>query len=799
MRFRQTPLLMLLWLAASLAHPARAQVSGESSSPVQIESRDGGQRIGNLAYARGDVVISFGDTTIYCDYAQYDHESRNVMLSGDVRIYRGGKIFSGDRAIYNVETKQLSGAEFRTASGPFLAQAHALSAEGRETVEAAGALLTTDDSPDPSFHVQARKVRIYQNDHTEYEDVTVYVGRTPVFWLPYLYQPAKMDQSFSLTPGARSMWGPFLMTRYMVPLGANTLGAARLDFLSKRGVGLGFDATRNSNTEGSWGRLRSYYLYDASPPKVPTTSTTHNGPVALTQDKPVSSHRYRLSVQDRSFITDTLYTSINVNKLSDIRYLEDFAPNELRLDPNPDSVFNITKWNEDFTLNLQYRKQFNQAYEGSGKLPELALDIKRQPLPLPGVFYEGESSIAKLSRKFPRDPYFLKDPAYTNHAPTYQYDTTSTTRADTFHQFLYPKTFGGWLSVVPRVGVRATYYSETVDPSKLDKAIASGAIPSPAELGGGESLTRVAVNAGVEASFKFSRNFDSVESLTWGLDGLRHVVQPYMNLSVVSSNQENRRILPTDVLNLSTKLPPIDFPQFNSIDSITDWKILRLGVRNRLLTRRDDSTFHWLEMDTFFDTRFQRPSLFSFAGNFPPDYMAADIGKYSNLFQRIRWNPTPWASFWLEGQVPAFDEGFSEVNVTSRFQPHRDVIVGFGNRHISGFSFRGGSDSSSRSSNQFQDSDLLNGLIRLRVTDNWAVGFEENYELRSKQALYQRVTVERDLRSWVASLSVVSFERGSRNDVSVLFTLSLKDLPQIRLPLHFDPSASASTNNVKNQ
>jgi hypothetical protein len=792
---------MLLWLAARLVPQAWSQLSGESGGPLQIESRDGGQRVGNMASARGDVVISFGDTTIYCDYAQYDHESRNVMLSGDVRIYRGGKIFSGDRAIYNVETKQLSGAEFRTASGPFLAQAHALSAEGRETVEAAGALLTTDDSPDPSFHVNARKVRIYQNDHTEYEDVTVYVGRTPIFWLPYLYQPAKLDQSFSLTPGVRSMWGPFLMTRYMIPLGSNTIGAARVDFLSKRGVGLGFDATRSSTSEGSWGRFRSYYLYDAAPSKIATSDPAKTAGTPVYREKEVSPHRYRLSVQDRSFITDTLYTSININKLSDIKYLQDFAPNELRLDPNPDTVLNITKWHEDFTLSLQYRRQFNQAFEGSGKLPELALDVKRQPLPLPGLFYEGESSIARLSRKFPRDGNFFRDPFFLTHPPTYQYDQTSTTRVDSFHQILFPKTFGGWLSVVPRLGLRATHYTNSVDEKKLAAAPAGQA--SPADLSGGDALTRVAVNAGVEASVKFSRSFDSVESRSWGLDGLRHVVQPYMNLSVVDSNQDTRRILPTDVLNLSTKLPPIDFPQFNSIDSITSWKILRLGVRNRLLTRRDEATFHWLEMDTFFDTRFQRPTLFSFGGNLPPDYMAADLGKYSNLFQRIRWNPTPWASFWLEGQVPAFDAGFSEVNLTSRFQPHRDVIVGFGNRHISGFNPRNANTASANSaapaSSQFQDSDLLNGLLRLRVSDNWAVGYEENFELRSKQSLFQRFTVERDLRSWVASLSVVSFERGSRSDVSVLFTLSLKDLPQIQLPLHFDPSASASTNNTRNQ
>ena len=38
-----------------------------------------------------------------------------------------------------------------------------------------------------------------------------------------------------------------------------------------------------------------------------------------------------------------------------------------------------------------------------------------------------------------------------------------TFRADTFHQLIYPNTYFGWLSVVPRVGFRGTYYGETRD------------------------------------------------------------------------------------------------------------------------------------------------------------------------------------------------------------------------------------------------------------------------------------------------------------------------------------------------
>ncbi len=154
MKPRRIPLaLVALALALFFDPRANAQFpngrSDAPKAPLQIESRTEVQRIGNLAVAKGDVVISVGDTTIYCDYAQYDQETRDVMVSGDVRILRGGKFFAGDRAIYNLESKKLTGSDFRAASGPLMAHAHGIAAAGKDAIEIAGATLTADDSPDP--------------------------------------------------------------------------------------------------------------------------------------------------------------------------------------------------------------------------------------------------------------------------------------------------------------------------------------------------------------------------------------------------------------------------------------------------------------------------------------------------------------------------------------------------------------------------------------------------------------------------------------------------------------------------
>ena len=124
---------------------------------------------------------------------------------------------------------------------------------------------------------------------------------------------------------------------------------------------------------------------------------------------------------------------------------------------------------------------------------------------------------------------------------------------------------------------------------------------------GGDKL-RTVFNGGVEASFKITRTWDGAQSNALGLDGLKHVIQPFTNFSWVSSSlSDPASILQFDRYQPSTQLRPIDFPQFTSIDSIDSWTIWRIGVRNRLLTRRDDSTVSWMDIETYMDVNFDNP------------------------------------------------------------------------------------------------------------------------------------------------------------------------------------------------
>jgi hypothetical protein len=436
--------------------------------------------------------------------------------------------------------------------------------------------------------------------------------------------------------------------------------------------------------------------------------------------------------------------------------MEDFYPGEFRVDPVPDNVVAVAKTNPVFTLTGITRFQANDFFATTERLPEVALDITRHALFGGPIFYEGETSFANLQLQNPEGSGF---------------ENYGTERFDTFHQLTFPNTYFGWLSIVPRVGYRGTYYGKTWDlgstvfvppsnPLVPDFILPPPTTANPVKFDG--DTFRSVFNAGAEASFKISRKWENVQSSTWGLDGLMHVIQPFTDFSWVKEDGPNpTSILGFDRFEPSTQLRAIDFPQFTTIDSIDDWTVWRVGVRNRLETRRDDQTITWLELDTFFDVNFDNPY---------------DRTDYSNFFNNLRFTPLPWMSFTVNSQVPAFAKGFTEVDTLASVQPLPNVQLTVGHRYLNGNPF-------------FQNSSLFVVGGYYRINDNWGFGVQEQYEATTRILEEQRYSIYRDLSAWVASFGGVIRDNSGVNEYGVLFTITLKAFPKIGFDLNFDPGS----------
>ena len=740
----RTQVLLIATLLAS-AGLIQGKIKTQENAPIEITSTGETTYEGGLATARDNVAIHIGNTDIYADYAQYNPATHDVELRGHVRIYRDASLYIAENGIYNTETKKIRALNARTESEPYFLTGRHVTSISENGYLIKDGTFTTHDSPKNDFHLHAKTIRVYEDDRVIFQYVTAYVGKVPVFWWPYLYQSLNEAFSFTISPAYLSSWGPSLLTQVTFPITEDIRGRFRLDYRGRRGVAVGFDSTMDYFND-SQARLKTYYLQDQNPNLNETNIPR----------KDVPTGRYRVSLADTTNFTDDIYGLTNLTKLSDQFVMQDFFQGEFRIDPVPDNVIAVAKTDPFYTLTAIERFQANEFFTTTERQPEVVLDIKRHGLFGGPIFYEGETGFANLRLQFPQDSGF---------------ENYGTYRFDTFHQLTYPNTYFGWLSIVPRVGYRGTYYGKTFDlgsttfippsnPLEPNFILPPPTLANPVKFDG--DTFRSVFDTGAEASFKISRTWESVQSRAVGLDGLMHVIQPFTDFSYVKEDGPNpTAILGFDRFQPSTQPRALDFPQFTTIDSIADWTVWRVGVRNRLETRRDDRTITWFELDSFVDVQFQNP------------YQPTD---YSNLVNNIRFAPLPWMSLSVNSQVPAFAKGFTEVDTVANVQPLANLQLTVAHRYLNGNPF-------------FQDSSLFVVGGYYRIDDNWGVAVQEQYEGATGILEQQRYSIYRDLSSWVASFGGIIRDNNGSKEYGVLFTITLKAFPKLGFDLNFDPTS----------
>lgn len=738
-----------------------AQFGSFTDVPVEIRADGETRFVGGVAVAEDNVQIHFQGTDIYCDYAEYNPETREVLLVGNIRIYNDGQVLNGHRAVYNLESRQIRALDFSGGDQIIKFSTLSMRAPTLREFRARSLTLTTSDSSEPDYHVKAKGARIYPDDRVILSNATVYVGQTPVFWLPYLYAPLGRE-GWQIKPGFNSTWGGFLLTGYRFPLTSKTEAVARFDYRTDRGVGIGIDLEANYGPrDESAGKFRAYYANDTDP--------SENNTAFPRTDEP-SSDRWIISFQNRLVVNEDIYATTDINAISDQYLLQDFFPSEFVQDPQPDNNASLNWLTETFQFNLLARWQMNDWQDVTSRLPEFTWTAKQARFFGLPVFYDGSTRLGYLQRNFPggAQPQYITELQEAVFNPGLFNDTNnledySAARFDTFHQFSYPRTYFGWLSLTPRVGFRGTYYSRT----------GNSTVGTPEYVGVtgeyGDSTFRPIVNAGIEGSFKMTARFEKLQSSFFGLDGLMHVVQPYFNYAWVENmGDPANQILQFDRVVPSTILPSLNFPQFTAIDSIDSSNILRLGVRHRLLTRRDNDTFEWFTWDSFFDVNFDNPYL-------------DDAGDLSNAYNNIALTPVPWFTIGTFSQYPISEGGFTDVNTYMRWQPVQDFSFFISQRYI-------------ESNPYFQDDSQASAGGYWRINENWAASASARYDFTFDTWDIQRYMIHRDLSSWLISFGLLvtdnraTFNNQSGGDVGVgaILMLTLKDVPQINLPLAFD-------------
>ncbi len=706
-----------------------------------------------VKYLNGVTIKGDKGLEIYGDQAVVNMTKMRAQLTGNVSIYKDGLVYRGQSTVFNLETKSFETKDLRLGFPPILLKAkniRQIESGGRKAFVAKDAGITTHDVENPDFWLQARRASIFPNDKVILQDFNLRVGNRNLLWLPYLAQPLDANLGYLVAPGGQTNLGAFVRNRYGIMLGGERnsetgekegawlLSQWHADLYSNKGLGMGvdlFDTRLDPNDEFGW--LKLYYIHDLNPEDQRAGVDRGN----------LNPNRFRAEFVHRSPIYDTPVSKYsfdaNLTLLSDQYYLEDFDPSLFRINRAPDNYLGFARRSANSLTQLGARLRLNDFYQSDTRLPELTHDWIRQPFLDTPLLYESQTSLGVYEERlaeFQRDSLQNQKDALLDGDPrldkiTRLLDERGFARFHTYHEFSLPMKTGHF-NVVPRFGAGHTNYQAVQGPD--------------------DPISRTHVSATVDVSTKLTKLLPDFTNEKWGIDGARHIVEPYASLSWLSTNELDSSFGRIDRLTPTSRPRPRQVGRFTAIDDLQDWSILRLGMRNQLVTRRDGGTHGWLMMDTYLDAFIEDPEL---------------DRDFSNLYNDIRWNPVPWFELDLETQFPiSTTDNFTEVASSMRFMPDDDFEFTLGYRHLNNHPI-------------LRDSDRIVLESFARLNDYWGIGTYHRFELVDSTLELQQYNVHYDFDSFVGSAGFFIRNNREQDEYGIMFSFGIKKIPSLSLPI----------------
>lgn len=693
---------------------------------------------------------------IFSDKAEIQEATKSIIFSGNVSVYQGAALHRGNSVTYYYESRKLETNNLRTSFAPVLLESGTFkvieSAKGNY-YKGNNAGITTHDVAKPNFWLRGEEITVIPGDRVRFRNLKLYAGGKPVLWLPGLTQKFDGEFNYRPTPGVRSNWGPYLLNQYTHDLGGLKDPTTGLrdnptheatwhgDIYSRRGLGLGLDVESYSKKENpNLGWISGYYIHDLDP----TERRSAEPRLDFNQ-----SERYRLQIRQRANANwlpgAEGHVDIDATLLSDRFFLEDFRTRDFVTDFQPDNTLSLSQsWRENHLLTAWTRFRLNDHYQSDQRLPEIAFDQIRRPLFGSPILHESRNSVG-IYREELAD--FFEDELRTEAVdPT----TTAARRSQiqnlladtgfarfhTYHELSLPLKLDSGLHLIPRIGAGHTSYQDIQGPLN--------------------SQSRNLLHASVDASLKFSKRYPDWIAEKWGLNSALHILQPYATATILKTDELDAALRPIDRLTASTRPRALNPGRFAATDELTDWQILRLGARNRILTKRNGSSHQWLSLDTYIDIFGEDPEF---------------NRSVSNLYTDLHWSPLPWLDLTIETQVPLFsDSNFTEIATGLEFMPGPNTELGIKHRFL-------------------QDHPILSDSNRLelrayhRLNEEWGLGATQRWEFADNTLEFQQYSLHRNLDSWAFTMGVFTRDNSDENEYGVLFGFTLTDFPSLSLPL----------------
>ena len=752
--------------------------ANQGEAPVIITADLDNTLVGDVGTADGNAVVHYKGDVIYADHVIYDRTTKVLIANGNARIYSAMQVYRGDSITYNLETKAIESASFRGEEYPKFLSAKHVTTPGVNHYRLTDASFTTSNRETPSFHMQASTIEYRPNDEVVMKNVVLYVGKIPVFYFPLFVQSLQDSRpAYQFEVGAGGQFGAFIENKYNWVADNQLRGTVEFDAREKRGYAGGVDVQYFPSVTSEID-LHTYFaqdnLYSHSDPNIPNDPGR-----GILSDKNVydgvpSDSRYDIQYQQHLNFTPDLYSIANINVWSDPWITRDYFQAEYQQENQPPNFVDIDQYNPNFNISLLVSPQVNSFFETDVRLPELLFESKQQKIFGSQIEYTSQSSVVNFQHKLadtdnfvdPQDYLYASGPpgdgtAYSFYHPngTYSYDTAensnySAYRYDLYQELAYPHQYFNFLSLTPRIGGRFTYYSDSntnINDTYNNTGQTSDKITDPE--------ARFAGNIGLSGDFKISRTWEDITDSNLGINGIRHVIEPFFDSDYAPSpTLRPNAFRGYDNLVYNTQLQPLDQTQLNAIDSIDREADVRVGVWNKIQTKRDGVNYDLLTWQTYGDADFDHNLT-----------AATPHSTFSDLYNDVRFYPTPQLRL---RSLTAFDvagSGFSEADNDITWEPDPSIDITAGYHSITHSPII--ADNSSASLDFFY-----------RMNEHYQFEAQEQFQGTDGRLQLQQYTVYRDLDAWQLAMTLSDAEiSNGHNEQAIYFSLTLKALPQYSL------------------
>jgi hypothetical protein len=210
----------------------------------------------------------------------------------------------------------------------------------------------------------------------------------------------------------------------------------------------------------------------------------------------------------------------------------------------------------------------------------------------------------------------------------------------------------------------------------------------------------------------------------------------------------------------SLRLLPVDFPDYNAVDSVDAQNVVRLGLRNKLQTKREGRLENVVEWSLFNDWRLD-----------PRE----DQDTFSDVYSELVFRPRSWLTLSSELRYGVEDGNWhmSFHNLTLR--PTDVWSWSIGHYYLR-------DDYAPVPTAWGQGNELVTSTLFYRLNENWGLRATHYFDVRQSEMQEQYYTLYRDFRSWTGALTFrIQEQSDGETDYTVAFTFSVKAMPKYQV------------------